>query len=181
MNKIVLGVLYNVLVIVGLAQLAHQPFAAPPAPVPKTAPALPVPIVPPLVDPLPLPAPQEIIKSLGNGEFDFPVTLIRFLDADTGEVEVSFRFPVRFMIGDRYLDCPEKNTAQGQVALTRLKEYADGKRCMLKILVPTSKFEKLTSFGRIKGELTPLDTPDLSLSKWLVEHHFGVVGGSNNR
>ena len=111
-------------------------------------------------------------------EIRIPVKILKCLDGDTALVEVRAKFNVRFMIGDKYLDAPEKNTPAGRVSYLELERYCVGQDAMLSIPIGKT-LESMASFSRPKGELWLLTTPEESLSEWQVSHHNAIVGSRN--
>ena len=106
-----------------------------------------------------------------------PVNIIRVIDGDTLEVEVSRRFAVRLTkdgLDGSYFDVSEKDTPKGEQATEFVSTVImDGREFLL--FIPTGMNDKLmdiNSFNRILGEIWVDGTP---LTDKLLEAGYGKL------
>lgn len=99
----------------------------------------------------------------------------RVIDADTIEVTVTRKFPVRLVHGDgpRIFNCPEKNTPEGVQAKKFVENLLRDKEVTLFVSAQNSDIlTDINSFNRILGEIW---VDNQRLTDILLEKGFGEI------
>lgn len=106
------------------------------------------------------------------------VKLVRFIDGDTLEVELSRRFSIRILDPDNYNNnkwgAEEKNTVAGQRAIEELSKLISPGDTIT-VFIPSNNpisLMDIQTFNRLLGEVWFYDNEsncDVNLAKWLEE------------
>lgn len=102
------------------------------------------------------------------------VDFVRAIDGDTIEVEITRRFSIRL----RNIDCPERNTPEGQEAKAEVQKLLEESDRIL-AFIPSNdpvKLMDINSFNRIIGDLVAYEVGFLPETEVNVAKHLKSKG-----